>query len=371
MAATVKDLIRILEEYFPLRLAAQWDNCGIQIGSLNQPLARALVVLDIDQEVTEHARKIGADLIITHHPMFFSPLKSINYDSVRGRIIREIISAGITVYAAHTNLDAGQRGLNQILAETVGLQAIEPLDQFYMEQLYKLVVYVPLSHTNKVREAILTAGAGHIGRYQDCSFFVRGTGSFRPLEGSQPYIGQQGVFEEAEEDRLETIVPNSLLDRCLQAMKEAHPYEEVAYDIYSLQVDGQVHSLGRIGILPEAMTLDNFCTRVKETLRVNSLSIAGNVKKKVKKIAVVSGAGASLINQACKKGCDVILTGDIKYHEAKDALESDICLIDAGHQGTEKIMAPYLCKLLSIEAQKRNLLIEILSIENHEVLKIV
>ncbi len=370
MAATVRDLTKILEEYFPLRLAAEWDNCGLQIGSLNQPLTRALIVLDLDQEIIDHARKIGADLIITHHPLFFSSLKSINYDSFRGRIIRDIVKAGIAIYSVHTNLDAGERGLNQILAETLGLHHIEPLDEFYVEKLYKLVVYVPLSHTSKVRDSILNAGAGHIGRYQDCSFKVQGTGSFRPLEGSQPYIGEQDLFEEVEEDRLETIVPASLLEQTLKAMREAHPYEEVAFDVYPLQIKGQVHSFGRIGLLPESMVLDDLCIRIKEVLSLNHLTIAGDLTRKVRKIGVVSGAGASLINQARKKGCDVVLTGDVKYHEAKDAVESGMIIIDAGHQGTEKIMAPYLCSLLTGEVKKRELMIEILSIENQEVLKI-
>lgn len=371
MAATVRDITRILEEYFPLQLAAEWDNCGLQIGSLNHLITRVLVVLDLDQQVVNHALQTGVNLIITHHPIFFASLKSINYDSARGRMIRDIISAGITIYSAHTNLDAGVVGLNQILAETLGLNDIEPLDRFYVEQLYKLVVYVPLSHTIRVRDAILSTGAGHIGRYQDCSFKVQGIGSFRPLEGCQPYIGQPDLFEEVAEDRLETVVPVSLLDKTLQAMKKAHPYEEVAYDVYPLQRSGQVHSLGRIGILPQAVNLEDFCATVKEALGINSLTVAGDMTKIVKKVAVISGAGTSLINQARKKGCDVVLTGDAKYHEAKDALESGMMLIDAGHQGTEKIMAPYLSKLLSMEAEKRQLLIEISSIENQEVLKIV
>ncbi|MFA7077221.1 MAG: Nif3-like dinuclear metal center hexameric protein [Syntrophomonas sp.] len=366
MSARIKDIVKIVENYFPLHLAAKWDNVGLQIGSLQNPVNKVVIALDLDKEVLQYAVSQKAELIITHHPLFFSGVKSIDYSDFQGSMVKEIIEAGITVYAAHTNLDAGERGLNQILAERIGLQDIKPLDNGYSEALYKLVVYVPVSHEDAVRQAILLAGAGHIGMYRDCSFKVRGTGSFRPLEGSQPFIGQEGILEEVEESRLETVVPKSKLEVVLQKMRQAHPYEEVAYDLYLLARKGPVFSMGRMGKLAAKMDLKDFCTDIKNGLGLKYLRVAGDLDKPVAKIAVVSGAGASFIGKARRQGCDAILTGDLKYHEAKDAVESGIAVIDAGHQGTEQIVSSYLNELLAGEVDKIGLEVTIMSMLNRE-----
>jgi dinuclear metal center YbgI/SA1388 family protein len=357
----VSDIIKIMETYFPLRLAEKWDNVGLQIGSGQGQAHKVLVVLDMDQEALQYARERKVDMVITHHPLFFTSLKSINYDEPAGLLVKGLMEAGITVYAAHTNLDAGERGLNQVLAERVGLQEIEPLDQGYQEALYKLVVYVPADHEQAVRQAILGAGAGHIGKYGDCSFRSRGTGSFCPLPGSTPFIGQTGVLEEVEEYRLETVVPQTRLATVLHAMRQSHPYEEVAYDLYLLAQSGPVYSLGRTGKLAAAMSLAEFCRQTKAKLDLEFLRVVGDMQKPVRKIAVVSGAGASFIEKSHHQGCEVLLTGDIKYHEARLALDLGIALIDAGHQGTEQIMSACLGELLSEETQKRGWEVEIIS----------
>ncbi len=366
MQTTVRDIVKIVEDFFPVNLAEKWDNVGLQMGSLEHTARRVLVALDMDNEVLQYAIEQKADMVITHHPLFFSDIKSINYDQPAGRLLKGIIEAGITVYAAHTNLDAGERGLNQILAERISLQNIMPLDKGHSETLYKLVVYVPVDHENTVRQAIWDAGAGHIGRYQDCSFRVRGTGSFRPLAGSTPYIGQEDRLEEVEEYRLETIMPQLHLEKVLQKMLQAHPYEEPAYDVYRLERPGQVFSLGRVGRLAAELSLGEFCDDVKRQLGLKFLRIAGDINKPVSKIAVVSGAGASFIRKARSQGCDALLTGDLKYHEAREAIDLGIAVIDAGHQGTEQIMSSYLCSLLNDETRKRDLEVEVISIMNRE-----
>jgi len=366
MQARVKDIADIVENLFPLQLAEKWDNTGLQIGSFKYQVSRVLVALDMDEEVLHYAREQKADMIITHHPLFFNAIKSINYDQSAGNLLKAIIEAGITVYAAHTNLDAGNRGLNQILAERIGLLDIKPLDKGHSEELYKLVVYVPIDHESTVRQAILEAGAGHIGKYQDCSFRARGTASFRPLQGSTPYIGQEGVLQEVEEYRLETILPKVQLENVLPKMLKAHPYEEAAYDLYRLERPGQVFSLGRVGKLNAGISLEELGNDVKKKLGLKFLRIAGDMKKSVSKIAVVSGAGASFINKALSQGCDVLVTGDLKYHEAREALDLGIAVIDAGHQGTEQLMSSYLSNLLKDETQKRGLNVEFISIMNRE-----
>ncbi len=371
MTAKVKDIIGIMERHFPLHLAAKWDNAGLQIGSREQPVQTVVVALDMDQQVLQYALSQKAELIITHHPLFFKGIKAIDYNNSQGRLLQAIIAAGISVYSAHTNLDAGERGLNQILAERIGLQNIKPLDDEHSEALYKLVVYVPVSHENIVREEVLAAGAGHIGMYRDCSFKVQGTGSFRPLEGSQPFVGQQGQLAEVEEFRLETVVPQAKLKAVLDSMRQAHPYEEIAYDLYLLAREGQVFSMGRTGWLQSKITLAALCAQIKSALSLRYLRVAGDLEKSIAKAAVVSGAGASYIDKARRRGCDVLLTGDLKYHEAKDAVESGIAVIDAGHQGTEQIMSNYIQELLTEEVAQQGMNTRFLAVANREYITTV
>lgn len=369
MPVTVKAITDILEEHFPLVLAAEWDNPGLQLGSWNQLTENILVVLDIDDEVINYACRHRCGLIITHHPFFFSPIRSINYDHGQGRLLKKIVDAGITVYSVHTNLDAGDRGLNQVLAERLGLTDIGPLDRWRCEKLFKLAVYVPSSHAEAVRAAIHGAGAGHLGRYQDCSFMCKGIGSFRPLPGSQPFIGQEGRLEEVEEFRLESIVTQSRLNQVLERMRETHPYEEIAYDLYRLELDGKIFSMGRIGRLDTPCRLEDFGRQVKQALSLDYIRMVGDMDRIIKKVAVVSGAGADYASLAKHNGCDVLVTGDIKYHQAKDARDAGLAMIDAGHEGTERIMADLLCQLLTQELSNKDLEAEIFALKTQEVLK--
>jgi len=350
MQARISDITRLMEKLFPVSLAEAWDNPGLQIGSLSAPATRVLVALDLDREVLDYARAQKADMIITHHPLIFKGLRTINLDTAMGAVVKELIEAGITVYSAHTNLDAGEKGLSQFLAEKLGLLEIKPLDSGRQENLFKLVVYVPAEQEAQVRQALLDNGAGHIGKYSDCSFRTRGIGTFRPLAGASPFIGQAGMLEETEEFRLETIIPSGVVPQALQSMLDAHPYEEVAYDLYALSNPGRVYSLGREGRLESAMSLADFCNQVKQHLGVAYLRVAGDLNKIAQKVAVVGGSGASFIDRAYARGCQVLVTGDLKYHEARQALDLGLAVIDAGHQGTEQIVCEYLCGLLAEEA---------------------
>jgi dinuclear metal center YbgI/SA1388 family protein len=249
MLARVKDIIAIMEEHFPLHLAESWDNPGLQVGSRNAAVERLVVALDMDEAVLHYAVENRAGMIVTHHPLFFKGLKKIDYDHMPGRLLAGIVQNNLNVYSAHTNLDAGDRGLNQILAERLGLMDIKPLQPSFVEPLYKLVVYVPAGYENQIREAVSNAGAGHIGRYSGCSFRSQGTGTFIPTEGTNPFIGTTGRLEEVQEYRLETIVGKSKLGQVVSRMLEAHPYEEPAYDLYLLENTGKVFSLGRTGRL--------------------------------------------------------------------------------------------------------------------------
>ncbi len=369
MQARVKDITDILEAHYPISLAEKWDNVGLQIGSHQNMVRKIMISLDLDSKVLKQAIEQQADLIITHHPLFFNPIKNIDYDTAQGSLISQIIKHNINIYAAHTNLDSASRGLNQYLAEKLGLLDIGLLNNNYTESLYKLVVYVPGQDEAVVREAINQAGAGHLGNYSHCSFRSSGTGTFLPQQGSSPYIGKQGILEEVEEVRLETIVPQRILTAVVTRMKAAHPYEEPAYDLYPLVNQGQSYSPGRIGELSASMSLQDFCNQVKTCLELKSLRVVGNWHDKVQRIALVSGAGASFISEAWAANCDLLLTGDLKYHEAREAEALGLAVIDAGHQGTEQIMVGLVADLLRESSRQAGFDLDIVPVLVTECIK--
>lgn len=360
MIARAKDIITLMEEEFPLHLAESWDNSGLQIGSNDKKVERILIALDLDSFVLKQALNQQVDMIITHHPLFFKPIKNINYASPLGKMIKTLVSTDITIYAAHTNLDAAERGLNQALAEKLGLVNIEPLYPASRDALFKLVVYVPASHLEEVRAAICTAGAGCIGKYADCSFRTRGTGTFRPGQNTNPFIGKTGELEEVDEFRLETVIYEQDLKQVLNSMHQAHPYEEVAYDLYRLENEGRMFSPGRKGYLVQDMNLRDYAHQVKDLLAVKSLRAVGNLDGMVKNVAVISGSGASLMNRVVNQNIDLLVTGDLKYHEAKDAEAAGLKVIDAGHQGTEAIVVPLLIDYLNPKLADQNLQVKLI-----------
>jgi dinuclear metal center YbgI/SA1388 family protein len=352
MQVKVRDLINLIESYFPLYLAESWDNPGLQIGSPDQQIQRVIISLDLDTDILELARRERADMIVTHHPLFFRPIKSIHFEQPAGGLIKSLIKSNITVYSAHTNLDAGEIGLSQVLAEKLGLQEIAPLDNYRREELFKVVVYVPVSHQAELRSAMSQAGAGHIGKYSECSFRSQGKGTFRPGEDARPFVGERGRLEEVEECRLEMVLYKQDLGKVLAAMEKAHPYEEAAYDIYRLENESRVYSMGRKGWLKEPLELRKMAQLAKHAFKLDSVRVSGDLDKEVQSIAVVSGSGAGFIEQAIKQNMDALVTGDIKYHEAKDAAAQGLAIIDAGHQGTEQIVSHYLGQLLSESSRK-------------------
>jgi dinuclear metal center YbgI/SA1388 family protein len=369
MMVRAKDIMNLMEEEFPLYLAESWDNSGLQVGSGDKKVGRILIALDLDSFVLKQAVEQQVDMIITHHPLFFKSVKNINYASPLGKMIKTLVSADITVYAAHTNLDAAEQGLNQALAEKLGFVDIEPLYSASKEALFKLVVYVPATHLEEVRAAICTAGAGYIGKYADCTFRTQGTGTFRPGQDTNPFIGKTGELEEVDEFRLETVIYEQDLKKVLNSMHQAHPYEEVAYDLYRLENEGRVFSLGRKGCLVEKTSLQDYAFRVKELLGVKSLRVVGDLDSMVKNVAVISGSGASLMNQVIGQNIDLLVTGDLKYHEAKDAEAAGLKVIDAGHQGTEALVVPLLVDYLTTKLTSQNLLVELTPCISPECIK--
>lgn len=349
--ATVGQVAAFLEELAPLHWAESWDNVGLQVGAPDRPAGRILVALELTGGVVEEAVAAAAELVVVHHPVIFRPLKSLRFDSAAGRRLERLIQAGISLYAAHTNLDQAPGCTNDTLAAAAGLSPHEVLQPVGEERYLKLVVFVPRGHEDAVRHALAAAGAGHIGNYSHCTFQAPGTGTFLPLEGTSPYLGQQGRLEYAEELRLETILPEGKVRQAIKAMIAAHPYEEVAYDLYPLANPGRVRGHGRIGTLPEMVSLGVLAGRLKQTLDLQGLRVVGDLARPITKVAVGAGAGSSLIELAARRGADVLVTGDIGYHNAQDAIDAGLAVVDVGHYYSERIVvrpvADYLRRQLT------------------------
>lgn len=348
----IHDLVGLLNTHFPPELAAEWDNVGLQVGEPDKVLTKGLIALDPSVEAVAAAHKTGAQALITHHPLFFRGTRRLTPDDEVGRIVWPAVQHGVAILSVHTNLDCAEPGLNTWLADRLELRDTEPLSRS-AGHFVKLVVYVPRDHADAVAEALFAAGAGHVGAYDQCSFRLPGVGTFRPGAGASPFIGTQGEREEVEEFRLEVLVRQSRLGRVLERLYRAHPYEEVAYDLVPLDNHEPRAGLGRIGPLAEPCPLQRFAERVRSLLGGEAVRVMGPPDLKVAKVAVCGGSGASLIAAARRQGADVMVTGDIKYHEAISAQALGIAVIDAGHFATEQLMTQELSRLLNQSAADR------------------
>lgn len=354
MLVNCRDIFDIMEELAPVSLAEAWDNPGLQVGDPAAEIDAILLSLDVDITVAEEAKAKGAGLIISHHPLIFKPLKSLRLDQPNGKLVQYIIKNNITVYAAHTNLDLAQGGVNTALAERIGLRETAVLEPAGREEYIKLVVFVPTGHLAEVHQAISAAGAGWIGNYSHCAFWAKGTGTFQPLAGTNPYIGEKDKLAAVEEARLETIVPAGRLEAVVPAMLKAHPYEEVAYDLYPLaNTGGPVYGLGRAGSLARPLSFAEFVRAVKEALGLPAVRVGGAMERTLRKVAVCGGTGARLWPAALRAGADVLVTGDIGYHEARDMLAAGLSFIDAGHYGSEVVVLPALKEYLEKQCRLR------------------
>jgi len=340
-----------MEKLAPRHLAENWDNVGLLVGSLEQGVRNILVTLDITPTVLKYAIEHDVDLIISHHPIIFKGITNLRTDTPAGKLLTDLVRSGIAVYAAHTNLDIAVGGVNDVLAEKLQLVEVRPLSEHSRQQLNKLVVYVPRDHVEPVRAAITGAGAGHIGNYSHCTFQTAGTGTFLPLEGTNPFLGRPGNLEYVEEYRLETVVPASILSKVIEAMLQAHPYEEVAYDVFPLLNAGQTFGLGRVGKLQSPQSLSQLAAMVKASLALERVKVAGDGEQQVEVVAVCGGSGGSLINAAIAAGAHVLITGDVKYHEAQLAMAAGLSVIDAGHFATEQPVVAKLAQFLQNQAE--------------------
>jgi len=346
MSVTVATVARLVAELAPPEWAESWDNVGLLLGAPQEPVRRVLVALEATDAVVAEAVAEGADLLLLHHPIIFHPLKHLRLEGAANQRLHRLFAGNIAVCAAHTNFDVAPGGTNDVLAETLGLQAPQVLDPTGTEKRFKLVTFVPPSHADAVRDAMAATGAGVIGNYTHCSFQSPGTGTFRPGPGAQPYIGHTGHLEKTEELRLEVLVPERLSQAAVAALRAAHPYEDVAYDLYPLANPGSVRGHGRAGRLAAPITLQELAGRVKAALGVEAVGVAGDPARRIGTVAVGAGAGGSLVAAAAAAGAEVLVTGDISHHTAHDALDAGLCLIDPGHWATEVIAMPGLVRYL-------------------------
>jgi dinuclear metal center YbgI/SA1388 family protein len=363
VAVPVSAIIGLLERIAPRRLALEGDRerTGLAVGSPASLVERVMVALDPTPEAVAEAVAARAGLLVTHHPLIFHSLSSVRTDTPLGRVIAAAVAKQVAIFAAHTNLDVAEGGVSSVLAERLGLTEVEVLAETERERLLKLVVFVPESHAEAVRQAMGDAGAGQLGRYSHCAFLTQGTGTFLPQAGSCPYLGRAGVLERVAEVRVETLLPASLLEEVLRAMRRVHPYEEVAYDLYALQNTGAAVGLGRIGRLLAEQTVARFAETVKAALGVERVACVGEAERAVRKVAVCGGSGGDLVPPAVCRGADVLVVGEAKYHDGLLARQEGLALIAAGHDATERLVVPVLAKRLRRAAEEAGLEVDFLA----------
>lgn len=336
--AFVKDIIRAMEEIAPPALAMEGDRekIGLHAGDPDAKVSRVALALDASLPALEAAKKMKAQMLVVHHPRFWAPIRNLVDTDPSGRRGISIIRSGIAVYSAHTNLDVAPDGTNDQLSRAAGLVAPEVLVPVFKEKLFKLTVFVPASHTEKMVKALDKAGAGAIGKYSGCTFRARGVGTFRCGEGTNPFQGKPGTWEEADEFRIETIFGELIQDTIIAAMLAVHPYEEPAYDIYPVMGTGKVFGLGLVGELPAGESVQALAARMAAATYSTETRYSGKGTRKVRRIAVWAGAGAP-ISQLAKNGVDAVVTGEVGYHDVELFMDNGIAVIALGHGWSEEL----------------------------------
>ena len=341
----LKEITNYFENIAPLSLQESYDNAGLIIGDKNAEISSVLVTLDVTEEIIDEAISQKAQLIVAHHPIVFSGLKKITGKNYVERSLIKAIKNDIAIYAAHTNLDSVTGGVNSKICEKLNLNNCKIL-QSVSGQLKKLVTFIPVEHSEVVRKAVFNAGAGTIGNYDSCGFETEGEGSFRGNENSNQFVGEKGKLHSEKEIRFETIFPAYLQGKVIQALLNSHPYEEVAYDIYSLENKFDKVGMGMIGTLPEPKSENEFLIQLKKTFNTGVIKHTALLNKDVKKIAVCGGSGSSLLKQAIAAGADFFVSGDFKYHQFFDA-ENKIVIADIGHFESEQFTKELFYELLT------------------------
>ncbi|MBO9539577.1 Nif3-like dinuclear metal center hexameric protein [bacterium] len=340
----IRDILEHLETLAPLSYAASWDNCGLQFGDPDRPCTGVLVTVNPSLASVEAAERAGANLVVAHHPLLFKATKRLDTRKDPGRTVEAMAKAGITCYAAHTNLDA--TACNHHLATLFGLPMDRILQVEGTEAWYKLIAWVPTDAAPELLDALWAAGAGRIGPYDQCSFKSEGEGTFRPLDGANPAVGSVGEHHQGPETRLEVLVPARVRGAVLRALHRVHPYEVPAYDVIRLENGGDPYGIGLWGELEAPMTIEAIAERVQAALKPRSLRLVGDRDRLVRRIGVCSGAGGDLYPAALAQGVELFITGEVRYHAALEAEAQGLALLEAGHQATEQPVVDFVVDYL-------------------------
>lgn len=341
----IKDITSFLESYAPLGSQASYDNCGLIVGDPNTEVTGALVCLDCTEEILEEALELGANLIIAHHPIVFKGLKKLNGKNYVERTVIKAIKNDLAIYAIHTNLDHAIKGVNAEIARKLGIE--NPRILLPNEDvLTKLVVFTPADYVRNVEKAMFEAGAGRIGNYAECDFLTEGIGAFKPLEGADPFEGKIGSRTKTEETKVEVMVSNHILSQVVSAMIEAHPYEEVAYDLIPLKNVNKEEGSGMYGELKDPVDALTFLAKLKQTFHCGVVRHTELTEKTIKTVAFCGGAGSFLLPHALRKKADIYITGDYKYHEFFDA-DGQIIIADIGHYESEQFTTNLIVDVLT------------------------
>ena len=344
----IQDIAEQIEKIVPLNLAQDWDNVGLLIGDARKNVKRILLTIDITADVVAEAKKLKTDLIISYHPVIWDGLKKITTEGPSS-IVHELIRRNIAVFSIHTALDVVSGGVNDGLAEIIGIEDGKPIGDYVdnpAEDNYKLVVFVPAESLARVSNAVFAAGAGAIGNYSDCGFSTDGTGTFLPLDGSKPAIGHKGQLEKVLEIRFETIVPAEKLDNVVAAMRKTHPYETPAFDVIKLYNSQNKFGLGRIGKLSKPLRIEQIIRRIKKDTSAEACGLVGKEKRLVRTAAVCAGSCGAIINLVIAAKADLYLTGELKHHQALAAQEAGLTCICLSHTVSERFILKKFAKQL-------------------------
>lgn len=346
--STVKDIFEFLNGLAPVELAESYDNPGLLVGDPKQEVTTALLSLDITPKTAKEAHERGAQLVISHHPVIFKPVRSVLAQGTTSPVWN-LAKFSLSAICMHTNLDVANGGVNDCLAKVLGLANITRFGKYRSRHYKKIVVFVPENYAGAVRAAMAAAGAGKLGAYDGCAFESKGKGFFRPLEGAKPFIGKNGMPERVDEVRIEAICEPDKVGKVVAAMLKAHPYEVPAYDIFDDEAVSVHYGIGRIGTLKEAMDLRAFADNVKKALSSSCVKVV-DAGKLARNIAVCGGAvDEEIIEKAADAGADTLVTGEMKHHLYYAALEAGLNIVEAGHFATETVVLPALREKLITE----------------------
>ena len=350
----MRDLVKIIHRVAPPDLAADWDNSGLQIGSSDQRINKIGLALDVTPQTLDLALKTKCDLLLAHHPLLFKPIKNVIFDREPGSLIKTAIAGGLAVISAHTNWDSASRGVARALADLLELRDCRPLETA-LREFYKLVVFVPAGYESPVREALFKAGAGRIGDYDKCWFSASGEGGYRAPEQGRPFIGQKGDEARTRESRIEVVMPGHLTEAAAEAVLKHHPYEEPAFEFHPVKIYGRDQGLGLIGRWAAPRDV---LQELKRVTGASGFKWAGPRLEQAERVALLPGSGGSFVRLAHGLGAQVLITGDIDYHEALEADGLGLTVVDLGHFESEWPGVLRLARVLREEFERENINVE-------------